>query len=159
MAKKNDFYITLSKYARQKMGGGEGTVEYADVFQHVLSIHSEVSEQASRISPHCAWRLDCGGDSLNLLSGRPSYRPKPNHRFQRFRFRATVRLPVVDLIVSAKRFCYTRRQGSRVLARHAKGHWFESSTAHHLVDVFGPRPHLDASRLTEGRSSHCSSGF
>ena len=159
MAKKNDFYITLLKYARHKMGVGELTVEYADVFQHVLSIHSEVSEQASRISPHCAWRLDRGGDSLNLLSGRPSHRPKPNHRFQGILFRATVRLPVVDLIVSAKRFCYTRRQSSLVLAQYARGHWFESSTGHQLVDVFGPQLHLDASRLTAGQSSHCSSGF
>lgn len=44
--KKHDYYITFLKYAREKMEVGEGTVDYTDFFQHVHSIHGDVSEQA-----------------------------------------------------------------------------------------------------------------
>ena len=44
--KKDDYYITFLKYAREQMGVGEGTVEYADIFPHVHSIHDDISEQA-----------------------------------------------------------------------------------------------------------------
>ena len=44
--KKDDYYITFLKYAHEKMGIGDGTIEYADVFDHVRRIHDDVSEQA-----------------------------------------------------------------------------------------------------------------
>ncbi len=44
--KKEDYYITLLKYARENMVVGEGEVDYPAVFEHVRSLHSQVSEQA-----------------------------------------------------------------------------------------------------------------
>ena len=44
MRKKDDYYITFLKYAREIMG--EGTVDYPAVFEHVHSIHPKVSEEA-----------------------------------------------------------------------------------------------------------------
>lgn len=44
--KKYDYYITFLKYAREKMEVGEGTVDYNEVFQHVHSIHGDMSEPA-----------------------------------------------------------------------------------------------------------------
>ena len=46
MDKKDDYYITFLKYARDKMVVGDGTVDYDDVFEHVHSIHGDVSEHA-----------------------------------------------------------------------------------------------------------------
>ena len=46
MDKKDDYYITFLKYARERMGAGDGTVDYSDMLDHVLSIHREVKEQA-----------------------------------------------------------------------------------------------------------------
>lgn len=46
MDKKDDYYITFLKYARERMGAGDGTVDYSDMLDHVCSIHREVNEQS-----------------------------------------------------------------------------------------------------------------
>ncbi len=46
MDKKDDYYITFLKYAREIMDAGDGTVDYSDMLDHVRSIHREVNEAA-----------------------------------------------------------------------------------------------------------------
>ena len=35
MDKKDDYYITFLKYARERMGAGDGTVDYSHMLDHV----------------------------------------------------------------------------------------------------------------------------
>ncbi|MCH7736125.1 MAG: hypothetical protein IH872_01870 [Chloroflexi bacterium] len=44
--KEDDFYITFLKFASETVSVGDGTINYAKVFEHVHGIHDGISEPA-----------------------------------------------------------------------------------------------------------------
>ena len=48
--KKDDYYITFLKYARERIREEKPIIDYSDAFNHVHSKHPEVGDQTFKLT-------------------------------------------------------------------------------------------------------------